>query len=362
MAADGWKGLKGLVGQARSQVAAIVSNPWVGALSILTTLIGLPLAIYFWYESRVRPDLAFYVHPVRATVVSAGRVSRLRVSYDRQDLATDVNIAQMAIWNAGKRSIREADVLERIEIFAEPVVPVLEATVTKVSRNVTNFRILDEHFKDGVISLSWRILENGDGAILQIVYAGSPEAAFKIRGTIEGQREIRQFGMGSPVMSEKEYRTQRTIFKVVWPLLIVVGILQIGMIISIWLGIRRRWKENEGTSGQPRSTLDKVHSLLEEARTIRREAAERLTSAGTEDDRKGLVDRLEKSSNSEGRLEALLEEIESRETERRGLLQSIDRWDKRWFVGLIILFLLLAILVALGPWYQPEAFGPPFRL
>ena len=91
-------------------------HPAVGILGSLAGIIGIPLAIYFYTQTALYPDLVYYVNPARAAVVQQGAASHLTVSIDGQQITTDVSAAQVAIWNRGKQAIRHESVLEPIVI------------------------------------------------------------------------------------------------------------------------------------------------------------------------------------------------------------------------------------------------------
>lgn len=64
---------------------------------------------------------------------------------------------------------------------------------------------------DGRLLFRWDILEEGDGAKIQILLEGEPEAKFKVSGEIVGQRGgIREFKVKEkPPVSETGWMTRR---------------------------------------------------------------------------------------------------------------------------------------------------------
>ena len=44
----------------------------------------------------------------------------------------------------------------------------------------------------GEVPVSWNILEEGDGGVIQLVYAGDVGTQFRCRGVIEGQRAVEE--------------------------------------------------------------------------------------------------------------------------------------------------------------------------
>jgi hypothetical protein len=162
------------------------ANPWFGLIGSIASVLGVVLAIYFYTEGREKHELAYYVNPARAVVVQKGSASKLTVTFDNQPVTTDITAAQIAVWNEGKLPIRKDDILKSILLRTEGA-PILEASVRKISRDVTQFSISDREIHNGQVLLSWNILEHNDGAIIQVIYAGGPFVKVWLDGVVEGQ-------------------------------------------------------------------------------------------------------------------------------------------------------------------------------
>jgi hypothetical protein len=146
-------------------------NPVVDVIGALASIIGVPLAIYFYVQTTQFRELVYYVNPAQAIVVKAGEVSRLRVLVGDRELKSDVTTAQIAIWNRGKESLRPENVLVPVVIRTVPSVPILETKVRTKSRDAIGLGVDDAHLEEGAVGISWKILERGDGGVIQIVYA-----------------------------------------------------------------------------------------------------------------------------------------------------------------------------------------------
>ena len=80
----------------------------------------------------------------------------------------------------------------------------------------------------GVISVSWNILEEGDGGVVQLVYAGDVGTQIRCRGVIEGQRGVRELKIPqdyiqSPESQLRSLRQTRYIFLVIGLLILITG-------------------------------------------------------------------------------------------------------------------------------------------
>jgi hypothetical protein len=173
----------------------------------LTTVVGLGLAFY-WHGESVRERTPLYhvsLQRTRLVDTSVPAPSQLQVLYRGKDLNRDVNAATLYLWNDGKLPIKTEDVLEPLEIRLEPDSEILDARIIKVSRPVTKFTKGDvADTKKNALPLSFAILEKGDGAALQIIYAGKPNSPISVKGTIMGAGEPQEAIRGKDTRAPKE--------------------------------------------------------------------------------------------------------------------------------------------------------------
>ena len=164
------------------------SNPIVGVTGSLASIVGVILAVYFFTERVPRRELVCFVHPVKSIVVTAGQASRLSVTMDGNEIATDLTAAQIAVWNRGEQSIKLDNVLQPLVIHTEGGEPIVEARIRKSSRDVVKLGLDRSRLQEGELGVTWNILEKNDGGVVQITYGGGPDVAIKADGVIEGQQ------------------------------------------------------------------------------------------------------------------------------------------------------------------------------
>lgn len=153
-------------------------------------IVGLAWGFYSTWVSQANPELTALVSPTRGIVVKQGAASRLDVQFDGRPITTDVTVAQIAFWNAGRGPVRSADVLAQAAIRTDPPVPILEAQVRYRTRDVTGFQIDLAEIQEGRLGLSWTVLESKDGAIMQLLYSGGPDVKLIVEGVVIGQKQI----------------------------------------------------------------------------------------------------------------------------------------------------------------------------
>jgi uncharacterized membrane protein YidH (DUF202 family) len=175
----------------QSKLATFMAKPSVVLALAVFGILGTAFGIWSYFDSKSYPELTFSINPVRTVVVKSGQASRLATSFDNQIIQTDVTAAQVAIWNNGKRAVKNDEILKTVIIQTENAIPILEATIVNVTRDITKFSINTSEIQNGRLSVSWSILEQNDGAAVQIVYAGDTSVKLFGQGIIEGQPELK---------------------------------------------------------------------------------------------------------------------------------------------------------------------------
>src|ERR1017187_4110943 len=201
------------------------AHPIVGFVGTLASVLGVVLAVAFYLAAIRTRELSLYVNPSRATIVKSGQSSDLHVLYRGKDVSTDVTALQVELWNAGKESIRPEHVLSPITLETSPKVPILEARIRHVSRPFTQIVVDQTQIADGKVTVSWKILEHNDAAVIQFILAGPTETSIRPSGSLEGQ----------PTLSVHQSAIQRSSwFKIVYVLLVFASVIPMTMALN-WI-------------------------------------------------------------------------------------------------------------------------------
>jgi hypothetical protein len=216
------------------------SRPVVGITGSIASIVGILLSGFLFLASRENPELTYFVHPAKAVVVRTGQTSRLSFQFDGQPFVGDVTAAQVAFWNAGRRSIRGTSILKPLVIRTSGGTRILEARLQKTSRDVSGITIDSSHISSGEVEIRWNILEQNDGGVVQIVYAGDEAVTVHAQAVLEGQRDALRLEYARSLATPGEEYSRRQGWKAQVPnfLLILIGIMM--TIYSIWISNRKR--------------------------------------------------------------------------------------------------------------------------
>jgi hypothetical protein len=169
-------------------------NPLVAPVTFAIGILSFVATLYFGFAGFKSRELSLYVNPSKTTIVKSGQSSDLHILYKGKDVSTDVTALQVELWNAGKESIRPEHVLSPIFLETTPRVPILEARIRHTSRSVTEIVLDQTHIADGKVTVSWKILEHNDGAVIQFILAAPTETSIRALGAMEGQPRVNILG------------------------------------------------------------------------------------------------------------------------------------------------------------------------
>jgi hypothetical protein len=209
----------------KSRLIRFYSNPMVGFLGSTASILALIAFFYMLVWGGAKKELTYYCDPVKSAIVRAGHASALEIIWNNEKLNSDVTASSVAIWNRGKRPIEGSDILEEVTVYTQPKMPILEAQVRKVSRDVTKFAIDKGHMREGYISVSWKILEQNDGGVIQLIYEGNEEVKILAHAIIKEQRSIKQIEYTGRVKTPSEQIKEEATTRKILALLVLFTIM-----------------------------------------------------------------------------------------------------------------------------------------
>lgn len=187
----------------------LAAHPVFTVLAGLASLAGLITGAVFFILSLRSPDLVVYEQPIRTILAQNIDSSQLKVEYRGTPIRSGYLVAaHFTIWNAGRLATEASDVLKGFQFTTAPSAPILDATITKCTREECQVRLDTDRAKldSGHLPISWHILEQNDAAQIQIVFDGDPKTACSLQGTIKSQGAPRSARLVNSALSRNAGR------------------------------------------------------------------------------------------------------------------------------------------------------------
>jgi hypothetical protein len=157
------------------------------AINLVVAILCLLPGYYFYHQGIKEPVPTFSIDPARAPIVEASgkELSDLAVTYRGKALGDrDVTAVRVYFWNNGREPMRESDVLKPFQIVLAGGSEILDYRMLKESREITGLALSADDIR--TIRCTYKILEQGDGAAVQIIFAGPQDAAIHFDGVAVG--------------------------------------------------------------------------------------------------------------------------------------------------------------------------------
>jgi len=195
----------------------LLTRPAFSLAILAYSLVATCAAFYFYRLERMAqggPELSYLVRPLRTILVRSGYASDLDVFWKNQEVKTDVTTAEIVFWNRGLKAVRGTQIIRPIVIQARDRSALLDVKV-QAANETAGFELSREALAVGRATLTWKILEPGDGATLRVTYAGSPAVEIQMDGSVEGQKTIvRLDSQEGTIYRRKFNKSDRTIAEV----------------------------------------------------------------------------------------------------------------------------------------------------
>lgn len=161
-------------------------------LAVISILIGGYVSWYYYDKSLQFRRPIFLADFLPQTIYDAKKELRLPLKVTREDgtpLEKSVRSANHVFWNAGNLPIATQDVLTPIRVkVLDKDVEFLAVTIARSSRQVVDCKVTHEG-KDSFV-LTFRILEQDDGCVLNFIYSGPQSIKYAVEGEIVGVKKI----------------------------------------------------------------------------------------------------------------------------------------------------------------------------
>ncbi len=173
----------------QSPIRRLLEAPYLNGWGFIVGAISLIFAGFTYWDGQVAPNLVTQINPFRATFISSEGINSFKVYKDERKIEGPISAAQLVVWNAGRQPIKQSDILEPIRIHTSSGSRIHSVQIQSVVRSVSGISAAPDATGVGV-EVTFRILEQGDGALLQIIYEGDENVTFNVTGSVVGQRSL----------------------------------------------------------------------------------------------------------------------------------------------------------------------------
>jgi len=170
-----------------------MNNFWkyVGIIGSISSIIGIGLAIYYFNLSKENREPFFIEDTIKSVLIDSSKVNNAPFKIFRingEEINENVTSSTVYFWNQGRKPIKQQDILDSLIIELPVECEILKCDIIGESREICDFKLQQIHRNK--VKLDFKIIEELDGFMAQIIYIGSPKAKVQFSGHIEGVKKI----------------------------------------------------------------------------------------------------------------------------------------------------------------------------
>lgn len=164
---------------------------WFHTASSVITVLAAIFAVYAYLSTREEKVPCYAVEGTSLVANTRKGVDGISILYRGKEVP-ELTSTTVWLWNAGSRTIDEADIApsDPLRIVGPPGVLVLASKVVKYHRATVAPRLRN----DGrVVFPMFDFLDKDDGFVVQILHTGNPDVSgWKMLGTVKGSQPVRR--------------------------------------------------------------------------------------------------------------------------------------------------------------------------
>jgi len=240
----------------KSEFKTIFTNPYVSFFGSMASILSIIIAIYFYHKSQLFSEFTYLINSQQMVIINKiDSSNKLKVLYNGKELKENVYAVQIAIWNNGNKSIKNKDILENLFIEIPGKNQILDAKIIKQTRDVSDIHI---NQISNTLSIGFKILEEDDGGIIQLIYSSKSKKEPIIKGTIVGQKKILKRTVGMTLDKLKPIESMNSFYTII--LFTFIGFTFLVMLLIP--NIRESMIKDFETMFHKNTTLDKLVLII----------------------------------------------------------------------------------------------------
>lgn len=163
-------------------------NPWLNIVFLVLSIISVILAIIFYYKSIKSKKPTYNIFTNRLVNNNLSRLNKIEIKYNGA-IVTNLSVSKIALWNAGKESIRRIDIAssDPISISTKENIILYDYEIV-YAKPVNNITI--EKKDEKAVNVAFEFLDLYDGIVLNIYHSGDNSSSIIINGTLIGSEKI----------------------------------------------------------------------------------------------------------------------------------------------------------------------------
>lgn len=182
-------------------IESIGSNPWLGFLSFVVTIISVLLAIYFFKKGTKKRIPCYSIESHNLVKDFTNKIDGLVISYSNKSIK-NFTISKIAFWNAGNETINGTDVVnsDPISIRAKNNNLILNAKIIALN-NESNCFSLAKDPNQTFVNIDFDYIDGKNGVVIELFHTGTSDDDLEFSGKIKGAEKVKSVSSNGDIIS-----------------------------------------------------------------------------------------------------------------------------------------------------------------
>lgn len=167
-------------------IITFLKENYLNIISNLFGLIGVVLAIYFYYKSRKVKKPFYAIISFNLINEKIRNIGNIQIKYS-DEIINNLTVSKIAIWNGGKETIDSSGIPEssKLKIKAEDKIVIYDAQF--IYKSEESNQLIITHLKDkNTLIIDFEYLDFNQGGIIKTIHSGESSNDLIISGKIKG--------------------------------------------------------------------------------------------------------------------------------------------------------------------------------
>jgi len=181
---------------------SFVNNPLVNIGSLALAVLGVLLAVVFYFRSQKNKTPCF--ENSSNTIVEGLHRSLDGIEVHYKGVAQErITISKVVFWNAGRETIDGHDLVQKdpLRILCPPDIDILDIQIVSDNAELNSIKLGEPIELDGDTSypISFEYLDHEEYFVIQLIHNGNSSDKFIVEGKIKGVKSINRVSDTRPI-------------------------------------------------------------------------------------------------------------------------------------------------------------------
>jgi len=169
---------------------SVIISPIFSLASFVIAILAIMFSYFFYRKTKKDKRPVYAMRSSNIVRDFSRKLPNLKIVFDGNTIES-LTVTKFALWNEGRETISKTDIAQSdpIRLVLKNNDRILDVSVL-YSTKVANAFTAEKYLNNDWVCVGFDYLDDGDGAVVQIIHTGYETSSIECQGTIKGVRSI----------------------------------------------------------------------------------------------------------------------------------------------------------------------------